>query len=178
MVDAVGQDFGNGLRIEGADAVNAATIRRYLEPLEFDCALHHDAETARAHGYADIIAPNTSVQTFSLPPMWQPGQTLFTSGGRDAQPSNSGMSGIRTPFEPPTTGYFATDYEVDYFLPVHVGDRLHRFGARLLACTPKETKVGRGAFLTWECDIRNQHDALVARIRTTILRYNPPARDQ
>jgi acyl dehydratase len=173
LIDAVGQDFSGGLRTVGADEISAAAVRRYLEPLEFDCALHYDAEVARAHGYEDIIAPTTSIQTFSLPPMWQPGQTIFTSAERDAQPSNGALSGFKTPLEPPTTAYFATDYEVEYLCPVTVGDRLHRRGATLLACLPKETKVGRGAFLIWASEIRNQRDEVVARMRTTWLRYNP-----
>jgi len=178
LIDAVGQDFSGGQRTVGADEVSAATIRRYLEPLEFDCALHYDAEAARAHGYDDIIAPITSIQTFSLPPMWEPGQTIFASAERDAQPAGGALSGFKTPLEPKTTGYFATDYEVEYFRPVTVGDRLHRRGAKLLACLPKETKVGRGAFLTWESEIRNQRDEVVARMRTTWLRYNPPGAEQ
>jgi acyl dehydratase len=178
LIDAVGQDFSDGQQPLGAEEVSAAAIRRYLEPLEFDCALHHDAQAARAQGYDDIIAPATSIQTFSLPPMWQPGQTIFTSAERDAQPSGGALSGVRTPLEPPTTGYLVTDYEVEYLCPVTVGDRLQRHGARLLSCLPKETKVGRGAFLTWESEIRNQRGEVVARMRTTWLRYNPHGAQQ
>jgi acyl dehydratase len=173
LIDAVGQDFSGGEMTVGADEISLATIRRYLEPLEFDCALHFDAEAARAFGYEDVIAPVTSIQTFSLPPMWQPGQTIFNSAERDAQPSNAALSGLKTPLEPPTTGYLVSDYEVEYLLPATVGDRLHRRGARLLACLPKETKVGRGAFITWESEVCNQRDEVVARMRTTWLRYNP-----
>lgn len=173
LVDAVGQDFSGGPQAPGADEVSAAAIRRYLEPLEFDCALHYDAQAARAQGHADIIAPSTAIQTFSLPPMWQPGQTIFTHAERDAQPAHSALSGLKTPLEPETSAYLVTDYEVEYLCAVTVGDRLRRHGAKLLACVPKETKVGRGAFLTWESEIRNQHDAVVARMRTTWLRYNP-----
>lgn len=50
VIDAVGQDFSDGQVHYGADAVEASAIRRYLEPLELDCALHHDAATAREHG--------------------------------------------------------------------------------------------------------------------------------
>lgn len=173
VIDAIGQTFGP--LTTGADEVSAAAIRRYLEPLEFDCALHCDAQTARAHGFDDIIAPNTSVHTFLLPAMWQPGQRIFKSGQRNAQPDTALLGGNRAPLEPPTTGYFATDFEVEYFRPVTVGDRLHRRGAKLTHCAPKETSVGRGAFLTWETEICNQRDELVARTRMTSLRYNPRA---
>ena len=57
VVDVIGQNFGS--LMTGADEVSAAAIRRYLEPLEFDCALHCDAAVAREHGFDDIVAPNT-----------------------------------------------------------------------------------------------------------------------
>jgi acyl dehydratase len=173
LIDAIGQDFSDGRITRGADEVTVATIRRYLEPLEFDCALHYDADTARAHGYDDIIAPATAIGTFSLPPMWEPGETIFQSAERNAAPTSTATTGLVTPLEPPTTGYFATNYEVEYLRPVTVGDRLFRRGAKLLDCQPKETKVGRGAFLTWEAEIFNQRDETVARTRTTFFRYNP-----
>ena len=174
LVDAVGQDFSGGDLMEGADEISAATIRRYLEPLEFDCALHYDVDVARAHGYDDIVAPATSLQTYSLPPMWRPGQTIFTSAERNAQPDTATLAGFKSSLEPPTTGYFATDYEVEYLLPMIVGDRLRRRGAKLVSCLPRETKVGRGAFLTWEVEFINQRDDVIARAKTTWLRYNPP----
>lgn len=178
MVDAMGQDFSDGQVMEGADEISAATVRRYLEPLEFDCPLHYDAAVAREYGYETIVAPATSIQTFSLPPMWRPGQTIFKSAERNAQPDTGTLAGLRTPIEPPTTGYFATDYEVEYLVPVLVGDRLRRRGAKLVACLPKETKVGRGAFLTWEVNFINQRNEIVARAKTTWLRYNPIERPQ
>jgi acyl dehydratase len=173
LMDAVGQDFSDGAAIEGADVIAAASVRRYLEPLEFDCALHYDAEVAQAHGYSDVVVPCTAIGTFSLRPMWRPGETIFTSAERDAQPDSTTLTGIRTPLEPPTTGYFATDYEVEYLEPVVVGDRLSRKGARLVACVPKETSIGRGAFLTWDAEIVNQRQQTVARTRTSFYRYNP-----
>ena len=54
-----------------------------------------------------------------------------------------------------------------------VGDRLSRRGNLLLSCTPKETSVGRGAFLVWQSEVRNQRGELVARLRNTTYRYEP-----
>jgi hypothetical protein len=172
MIAAVGKDFSPAV-VAGADTIEAGAVRRYLEPLEFDCPLHTDAKVARAHGYDDIVLPCTALTSFALPPMRQPGDTLFDSAARDAQPRSSPVTGVRTGLEPPTTGFFATNYEVDYVRSAVVGDRLSRRGARLLACTPKETRVGRGAFVTWESEIINQRGETVARLRTSFFRYNP-----
>lgn len=173
MIDAVGRDFAPEAAPPDADPIERSAIRRYLEPLEFDCPLHYDAAVARAHGYDDVVLPCTALMTFALAPAWRPGEVVFDSAERDAQPARSAVSGLRSPLEPPTTGFFATEYEVEYRRPAVVGDRLARRGARLVACVPKETKVGRGAFLTWETDIVNQHGEVVAHMRSSFFRYNP-----
>lgn len=176
-VDAVGMQFGQG-EVLGADVIDASAIRRYLEPLEFDCALHYDEATARAHGYAGVSAPCSAILSFTVAPMWQPGETIFTSDERNAKPATKATAGLQAPMEPATTGHFATDIEIEYFTPAVIGDRLTRRGALLLACEPKETRVGRGAFLTWESEVVNQRGELVARMRIGSFRYNPHRKEK
>lgn len=176
VIDAVGTDFGGGESIEGADAVEASTLRRYLEPLEFDCPLHHDERVAREHGYPGVIAPLGSLFTFVAPPIWRPGDPpVFTSDERDAQPQGLAVRRFVTGLEPPYTGYFAADFELELLLPVVLRDQLSRSGMTLVSCQPKETSVGRGAFMTWEWEVRNQRAEVVARMHNTMYLYNPHA---
>lgn len=177
LIDAIGTDFGGDEEVWGADAVEQGIVRRFLEPLEFDCPLHYDRTTAQRHGYADILAPYSSILSSTIPPLWSPGKQIWTSAERDAQPAyspvamsqNSKMSKLT----PPSPGYFATDFEIDYLLPVVVGDRVRSRGRKLLSCVPKETSVGRGAFIIWESEILNQRDEIVARMRTGLYQYIP-----
>ncbi|OYD60224.1 UNVERIFIED_ORG: MaoC dehydratase-like protein [Burkholderia sp. CF145] len=173
MIAAIGRDFDDRPPVFVADRIEVSAVRRWLEPLEFDCALHYDPDVARMHGYKDIVVPTSALPTFALEPMWNPGDVLFVSDERDAQPSKSAVSGIRCELEPPTTGYFATDIDIEYLLPVTVGDRLLKRGALLVACEPKSTKVGCGAFITWQSELINERLDVVARTRTTVFRYNP-----
>src|SRR5215207_8945117 len=77
-------------RAGGADAVEAGTIRRYLEPLELGSAIHHDDAAAREYGYQGIVAPFSSLLMYTIPAMWRPGQqALFLSADRDTQPARS-----------------------------------------------------------------------------------------
>jgi len=173
MIDAVGREFDDKPPVFVADPIERSAIRRWLEPLEFDCALHCDPEVAREHGHADVVVPTSALSTFALAPMWRPGETLFTSAERNAPPAASAVSGIQTGLEPPTTGYFATNIDYEYLRPAVAGDRLLKRGARLLACQPKETKVGRGAFITWGSELINQRQEVVVRMQATFFRYNP-----
>lgn len=173
MIAAVGRDFDERPRVFIADRIETSAVRRWLEPLEFDCALHYDREVARRHGYDDIVVPVAALPTFSLEPMWRPGDVLFDCDARDAQPARSAITGIRCGLEPPTTGFFATDIEFEYLRTVTVGECLMKHGALLVACEPKETRVGRGAFITWQSQLINEDLEVVARTRTTLFRYNP-----
>jgi hypothetical protein len=184
VIAAAGQDFSDGRVHYGPDAVEASVIRRYLEPLEFDCALHYDAVVARQHGYPDIIAPYTATMQWAMPPMWSPGDPpLFSDHGRDAQPARSPINNEGFPLGPRTTGYFATDIELEFVRPVAVGERLGRRGQRLLSCVPKETAVGRGAFMTWESEIVDRDGEVLMFMRVGTYAYQPgqspaPASDE
>ena len=173
VVDAVGMDFDSRSSAP-ADAVEVGAIRRYVEPIELDCALHYDRAVACAYGYADVIAPYTASSTFTIPPMWQPGQeTLFPTADRDAQPIKSAVRPAFPTFFPPFTGYFATDIDVDFVRPIHAGERVVRRGNTLLSCEPKETRVGRGAFLKFETEIVTDGAELISKMRTGMFLYTP-----
>jgi hypothetical protein len=143
--------------------------------VELDCPLHTDPEVARVHGFADVVAPVSSITTFALPPLWAPGDPpVFTNAERDAQPFIASLEPRRTGLEPPgATSFFATEMAVDYLRPVVRGDRVARVGHRLVACVPKETSVGRGAFTTWAWDVCNQRSETVARVEVVIYIYEP-----
>ncbi|HEU0102406.1 MAG TPA: MaoC family dehydratase N-terminal domain-containing protein [Mycobacteriales bacterium] len=175
MVDAVGRDFSTGDPVPGADPVERSTIRRWLEPLEFDCALHYDPEVARAYGHPDVIAPYASLLMWTIPAMWSPGQRLFDSAERNAQPTTSPINDRGLELAPPTTGFFATDMEMDFVRAATVGEHLSERGRVLLSCVPKQTAVGRGAFMTWQSEIVDATGDVLARVRVTLYAYQPVA---
>ncbi len=173
LAACIGQDFSDGQVAWGADAVEAGGIRRFLEPLELDSPIHLDRAAAQALDHADVVAPCASIMTWSLPAQWTPGRALFQDAGRNALPSYSPLTGVRPPQAPPTTGFFATEYEADFLMAVVAGDHIGRRGSRLLGCRPRQTAVGRGAFLTWEYDVVNQRLDVVARVRMTFFYFTP-----
>ncbi len=173
VIDAIGKDFAEGAVTWGGDAVERGAIRRYLEPLELDCALHTDPEVARAAGYADVTMPATGVIAWTIPQAWTPGQVLFDSDARDAQPVHSAINNAGMTLGPRTTGFFGTDIEVDFLRDVVAGERIGRRGKTLLSCKPKETAVGRGAFMNWESEIVTEDLEVVGRIRIGTYAYVP-----
>jgi hypothetical protein len=174
VIDLIGQPLAENKIVWSSIPVEAGAVRRWLDPLEFDCALHYDRAAAQAHGYTNIVAPYASISGFAISPLWQPGTTLFDSAERNAQPIVRSLQPPLPPQAPAFTGYFATDMEYDFLRPVVVGEFLGRRAPRLIACAPKETKVGRGAFVTFEAETLSVADGdVVARMRFSLFCYNP-----
>lgn len=176
VIAAVGTDFSDGTTTWGADAVERGTIRRYCEPLELGAGIHHDPDVARSLGHSDVVAPYTSILSYTLPAMWGPGEdSLFDNDARDAQPTRSPINNQNFPLGPVTTGYFATDLALDFVRPLTAGDRVGRRGRRLISCLPKETAVGKGAFMTWESELVERSGELVALMSLGTYAYQPHA---
>jgi hypothetical protein len=174
VIDAVGTDFDTGSPRFGADRVDPSSLRRWLEPLEFDCALHYDPEMARRYGHEDVIAPYAATLTYAIGPSWTPGDApLFVDGDRDAQPARSPISHSDFALGPRTEGFFATDMEFEFVRPLRMGERVATRGRKLVGCVPKQTSVGRGAFLTWESLIVDEAGETVVRVRTGTYAYVP-----
>jgi acyl dehydratase len=171
---AIGTDYG-GEPEEAIEAVELSSIRRFCEPLEFDCPLHYDAEVARAHAYRDVLAPWSGIsQTFNRRGHWRPGMsTRYPAPDRDAVILDTELGVDPEPPSPPYRSTFATDLEIEYHAPVCVGDRLTRTGRVLIGVVPRETSVGRGAFLSFEGRLHNQRGELVTVQRNGSYRYTP-----
>lgn len=169
--------IGRALRVyEGCDAVEASAIRSRLEVLEFGCPLHYDEKIAKEAGYKDVFAPYTMLQTYSSPATWRPGQS---TSWQSNHPNFAIETKIRHGDIPsPGTHSFATDVEIEYFKPLYLGDRVSMQERRLVNVNPKHTRVGDGAFLTWESRFVNHHGEMVATARTSSFVYIPHPRPE
>lgn len=173
LVAAIGRDFSGGEVRVAADEVERGAIRKYGEPLEMDCPLFYDDQVARQHGYKGIVVPASAVSTtFSTSPIWKPGDP-------EAWPTNEpdhmvspagGRTAVPLPM-PRTNASFATDIEIEYFEPVYLGDRLTSRGRKLISVNVRQTRVGYGAFMVFESEVRNQRGQLAARMRNGSYQY-------
>lgn len=176
MVAAVGTDFG-GPPQAAIDVIELGAVRKFCEPVEMDCPLFFDEQIARAHGYEGVPAPISGIsQTWLEAGIWRPGNlTPWPAPDRDAMPQRPIVAGGKAPPQPPTTAAFATDIEIEYHQTAYVGDRLSASGNRLISCQPKETSVGRGAFMIYESYVHNQREELIATVRRGLYQYLPHA---
>jgi hypothetical protein len=157
-------------RDEGVDAVELGSIRRWLEPKEFECGLHTDAVAAKEAGYPDVIAPSTMVFSYGLPAYWSPSDGHAQMGDEPRQIPIPVIFDVPAP----CTLSFASNIDMEFFEPLVVGDVVTRT-SRLQSIEHKELRVGKGAFMTQEDTYTNQRDERVALVLLTIFRFVPPA---
>jgi hypothetical protein len=102
--------------------------------------------------------------------MWRPGDPPYwTDPSRNAQPFVARMQWPEP--APDTDSVFQTDVLHEFVRPVVVGDLLASAGRKLLSCSPKESRVGRGAFIHWESRVLDEAGDLVALVRPTAFFY-------
>ena len=153
----------------GADAVELGSIRRWLEPKEFDCPLHLDEAAARRAGHDGVVAPSTMALTYGLEPYWQAGDACQRIGDAPRQIPIPVIFDVPAP----CTLSFATSVTAEFFAPMRLGDRL-TITSRLASLTRKTLKVGDGAFFRQQDTYVNQRDETVAVVLLDIFRFSPP----
>ncbi len=147
--------------------VNEYLIRHWCETLEDGNPLYLDEEYARSRGFRGLVAPPGTVMTtfaqfFRWP--WPP-------GGRE--PQRHLHYDVKEALGLPVA--IIQGLEIEYGVPLQVGDRLN-ITQRLTSVSPwKKTRLGEGHFWTIERTYRNQHGQVVARERLTAFGYGRDA---
>jgi hypothetical protein len=175
-IAAIGKDYSGGKILVADEKVEAASLARYCEVFEFSNPIYWDAEVAKRAGYRDQVAPWASVKdTFSYGGSWRPGEPTrypLNMGKDDRAETASRAPSEGDPPMPPTTSGFFTDMTIEFFEPVCLGDNITIMGRKLASVTPKETRVGVGAFLSFSSEYFNQRGELVARATQGTFAYN------
>ena len=153
----------------GPDPVEQGSIRRWLEPKEFACDIHTDAEAAKAAGYDDLVAPASMVFTYALDPYWKPGDAPAQIDDEPTQIQIPVIFDVPAPCDKS----FATSIEVEFFEPLYPGDVV-TCTSKLVDLKHKELKVGKGAFMRQEDTYSKQTGEVVAVSYLDIFRFVAP----
>jgi acyl dehydratase len=143
--------------------VNEYLIRHWCETLEDGNPLYLDAKYARSMGHPSVVAPPGSfMTTFAMQFRWP-----WPPGGREPVPHIH--YDIKEALDLPV-GIIGS-IEVEFGVPLLVGDRL-QISQKLVDISPwKKTRLGEGHFWTMDRIYRNGQGELVARERLTAFGY-------
>jgi hypothetical protein len=151
---------------QGPDPVERGSIRRWLEPKEFDCAIHTDADAAKALGHHDVVAPASMVFTYGVAAYWSPGDP---NQSIDDEPTQIQIPVIFN-VPAPCNKSFATSMEITFEESLYPGDMV-TCTSRLIDIQRKTLKVGPGAFLRQEDTYTKQTGEVVAVATLDIFRF-------
>ena len=138
-------------------------IRHWCETVEDGNPLYLDEEYAKSRGFRGLVAqPGMIVSTLTVPFRW-PWPPKGYKRERNIHFALKEFLGLPVGI--------LVDWEVEYYEPCQVGDRLSTSG-RLSSISPwRKTRLGEGHFWTTETNYRNQNDQRVARSVTTLYGY-------
>ena len=137
-------------------------IRHWLETVEDANPLYNDREYARSRGFKDIIAqPGMNICTLVMPFRWP-----MTEFHKTRQLLHFEVKEL---LELPV-GILA-NYEMFFYRPVEIGDRLSTTGRLVEISDFKRTRLGDGYFTKLETNYYNQRDELVSSAHTNLFSY-------
>ena len=148
----------------GADPVNQAMIRHWVEAVGDENPIYTDEEAAAVSVHGGVVAPPVMLQAWVMR-----GVRPRPSGGgnaRDELMTLLDSAGF--------TSVVATNCEQEYQRYVRPGDHLRTTTVIESVSAEKKTALGSGHFVTTRVDYRDQHGELVGTMRFRILKFKPP----
>jgi uncharacterized OB-fold protein/acyl dehydratase len=153
----------------GADEVNQAMIRHWVEAVGDENPVYTDERAARASGFSGVIAPPTMLQAWIMR-----GYKISNDppGTREPTAHDEVMSLLDSAG---FTSVVATDCEQEYLRPIVLGDRLAVTSVIESISAKKKTALGEGHFFTTLLEYTDSTGTLVAKMRFRILKFRPSA---
>jgi acyl dehydratase len=152
------------------DPVNQPMIRHWAAAFEDDNPIYTDAEFAQQSRFGGIVAPPCMLQTWTMATPQITG--IAARGGSPVELEGPSLISVLD-----DAGYVATlasnsEFEIERY--VGLGETLTASTVIASISEEKQTRVGRGFFLTWVTTYRSG-DEVVGRQIFRILKFDPGA---
>jgi uncharacterized OB-fold protein/acyl dehydratase len=147
----------------GADAVNQAMIRHWVEAIGDENPVYTQPEAAKKSVHGEIVAPPVMLQAWVMRGV----RPRPTTGG------NARDELMRLLDDAGFTSVVATNCEQEYKRYLHLGDHLSTTTIIESVSDEKATGLGVGHFVTTRVDYRTDDGELVGTMRFRILKFKP-----
>ncbi|MDE3087579.1 MAG: MaoC family dehydratase N-terminal domain-containing protein, partial [Acidobacteriota bacterium] len=166
-----------GPPLEGADAVNQAMIRHWVEAMGDENPVYVDEASARAAGFRGVVAPATMLQAWTMRGLRRSQEADRARAGGAGSGNGRPAAALDELFAlldaAGFTSVVATDCEQEYRRPLVLGDRLRAESVIESVSPEKRTALGAGHFVTSRTDFVDAAGEVVASMRFRILRFAP-----
>jgi acyl dehydratase len=166
----VGQPVSSSGPSVAPDPVNQPMIRHWAAAFDDRNPVYTDPEAAAASRHGEIVAPPLMLQTWTMAtPVLQ---GIRERGG--APTVTTGPSPLKVLDDAGYTGTLATNSEFEIVRYLRLGDRVSSSTVVESISEEKETRLGKGRFLTWVSTYVDDAGEVVGTQRFRILKFRPP----
>jgi hypothetical protein len=150
------------------DPVNQPMIRHWAAAFEDENPIYTDPERAAASRFGAIVAPPMMLQTWTMPTPKITG--IAERGGSPVEFTSNPLTGLDA------EGYIATlatNSEFEIFRYLKLGEVITSTMEIESVSEEKQTRIGRGHFITWVTTYRDEAGEVVGRQLFRILKFIP-----
>ena len=165
----IGQPLGRGGPATAPDPVNQPMIRHWVAAFADHNPVYLDADAAARSRFGAIVAPPLMLQTWTMPtPM------LAGIGERGGSPVKlDGDTALSVLDRAGYVGTLATNSEFEIVRYLHLGEIVSSTTVFASISGEKQTRMGRGRFVTWVTTYTVAPDDVVGRQTFRILKFDP-----
>ena len=163
----VGRSLGS--EATAPDPVNLPMIRHWVAAFDDRNPVYLDPDVAAGTRFGELVAPPLMLQTWTMPT-----PLIEGIGERGGSPNPISDTNPLTVLD--DGGFTATlaassEFEIERYL--RVGERITSTNVVESVSEEKQTRIGRGHFLTWLTTYRDEHGEVVGRQRFGIFKFRP-----
>ncbi len=150
------------------DPINQPMIRHWAAAFEDENPNYVDPARAAASRFGAIVAPPMMLQTWTMPTPKITG--IAERGGSPVETATNPLAGLDN------AGYIATlatNSEVEIVRYLRLGEVLTSTMEIQSVSDEKQTRIGKGFFITWVTTYRDEAGAMVGRQTFRILKFAP-----
>jgi acyl dehydratase len=163
----VGKPFGPEKPVVAPDPVNVPMIRHWVAALEDHNPVYTDAEFAAKSRFGGIVAPPLMLQTWTMATPKLTG--IAERGGSPVE--LEGENPLSALDEAGFVGILATNSEFEFERYLRPGDLISATNVIEAISEEKQTRLGRGYFVTWLTTYRDQRGEVVGRQRFRVFKF-------
>jgi acyl dehydratase len=163
----VGKPLSSGGPAVAPDPVNQPMIRHWVTALDDRNPVYTDPAFAAASRFGGIVAPPLMLQTWTMATPKLAG--IAERGGSPVE--LEGDSALSVLDEAGFIGILATNSEFEFERYLRLGDVITTTAVIEAISEEKQTRLGRGHFVTWVTTYRDQHGEVVGRQRFRVLKF-------
>jgi acyl dehydratase len=165
----VGRPPGGSGTSTAPDPVNQPMIRHWAAAFEDANPVYTDPDAAARSRFGGIVAPPMMLQT------WTMATPVITGmAERGGAPTETGGESVMTVFEEGGfSGTLAVGSELEIERHLRLGEVVSAQTVTESISDEKQTRLGRGHFVTWLTTYTDESGAVVGRQRFMILKFAP-----